>query len=444
MKVRLLWSPKFAAVLIVAMLALGVVSFLVPQRSHPELTLYTQWAQENPTAARVARSVGADDVFASPVFLGLVALLELNLVACTLHRVRSLRDRVPRVPASAPVSAVRVDLPHVPEHLADLVSGRWSMWKVRSATEGQRRYLVLDRLDRARLGSLVMHVGLMLLILGGAVAALTRFTGSFALTEGQTLPDERSSYLGQPSEPTLGAAYSGALVRLDSLRFDYDQGLVTQVHAKMTFTQGDTTRSVQAAVNEPASFAGKSYLLIKGGHAVGLSVSGPSGQLIPDSIIRLAERTPGGYSDWVALPDGSRLTIRTRANGSSEALAVREPLRLQNPVVLFQVGDTGPTLTLRQGESGSLGGLTVAVSDVRLWNDFSVTGDRSLPLVYLAFGVILVGASVRFGFGRGRLGVLAETTGDGAAAWVWGSDQAQVAKVVDRLSALNESEAAKS
>ena len=92
------------------------------------------------------------------------------------------------------------------------------------------------------------------------------------LTEGETVADAAASYVGPPREPELGEAYDPFSVRLDSLRFEYEAGSITQSYAQLTFAKRMTSAALESKVNAPATWHGKAFLMVKGGHAVRLSV----------------------------------------------------------------------------------------------------------------------------------------------------------------------------
>lgn len=364
---RLLASTRLAAWVIGGLVVLCLVSFVVPQRSHADITLYNQWSAANPALARVAHAVGADDVFVSAAFLALVAVLAVNLIACTLDRERAY---------------------------------------ARARTRGSAAI--------SRLGSLVMHVGILLVLIAGLLSGLTRFDGRIALTEGQTLPDAPGSYLGAPSLPRLGAAFGASSVRLDSLRAQYEGSAITQAFAQLTFADSAATSVQEVSVNSPARWHGKSYLLLKGGHAVGLGATSMAGQMLfPDAVVRLGDRIEGGYGDTVMLADGRKLEITTFADASNPKTAAEQPLRLADPVVTLRVAGGKDVLHLRPGSVGQVDGVEVKVSDVRLWNEFAVKADRATPVAYAAFAVMVLGAAVRFGFAKRQPGTATSTSEGG-------------------------------
>lgn len=429
---RFFASPRLAIVLIGILLGLCVVSFLVPQRTHADLTSYDQWKAENPAAACIAGVTGMDDVFGTGVFFAVCGLLTANLVVCTLRRWPK-RARLTSVPTSAPSTALGADLDcDTASALAAATRGR-PRWLLRGAEDGERRYVLVDRQRVAVWGSLLMHGGILLVLLAGVVSGLTRFEGVIAITEGQTVTDTASSYVASPRLPLLGPTYSGASLRLDSTQTQYEASSVVQTKALLTVTSGGGSRQVQSQVNAPAVIGSKDFLVLRGGHAVRFSATQGASSAFDESVVRLGNAVQGGYADSVTLADGRVLDVVTTADGSNQARADAQPLRIVDPMVRFTVRGSEGSLALRPGESGSLGDLTISLGDVRLWDEFAVRQDLATPLVYAAFAVIIVGGCVRFGFGKTRTAVLLEPGERGTRAWAWGTDTSVADKALARI-----------
>lgn len=427
-------SAKLAAVLIAVLTLLCVVAFIVPQSSHADLSLFQQWKAANPVLAGVAHAVGFDDVFASPFFYLLTALLALNLTLCTISRWQRRSRRHLRMPQHAPAGARTVSLAEKPVDPLGAIRRRLKLWRPIQASDDQSTFIFLDRDYYGFLGSMVLHAGLLILIVGGVVSGLTRFDGRMDLTEGETVTDARAAYLGQPTEPIVGDAYSGFSVGLDSLRFEYEGASILQSYAQMTFAENDVSSVREAKVNVPARWDGKSFLLVKGGHAVRLAVADASGTaLIPESVVRLGERVSEGYGDAVRLPDGRSLTVTTSANASNPALAQTQTMRLIDPVATVSID--GTSKTLHPGETADLGAVRVTLGDVRLWNEFAVRGDRGIPVTYTGFAVVLLGTLLRVLFGKKTGAMLIEQGASGWQVSAWSDDAALVSRLLEIVGA---------
>lgn len=429
-----LGSVKLAAWLIGIMLALCVVAFVVPQSTQADLTLHSEWSAANPGLARLADITSFDEIFTSPVFLITMVLLAINLTACTLNRMLRRRRRKIRVPSEAPSGSVTIDLKSDFEAASSLLRRDLRLWHLSSQSEGGRHLLHFDRGYWGFLGSMILHAGLLLVMVGGLISGLTRFDGRMVITEGETVGDVKAAYLTPPKEPKLGQAFHGFGIRLDSLRFDYEDAYLLQSHAQMTFLEDNVSEMREAAVNTPARWRGKSFLMVKGGHAVRIEVVDEQGGVIfPDGVVRLGNNSDGGSADHLELPDGRVLSIATVASLDDPETAALQKLKLRDPGVTFAIPGQEASVTVRPGSVAEVGDLSVSVSDVRLWNEFAVRQDRGIPVTYAAFGVILLGSALRFGFGKRTLWCYVQDNGDACTLALWSNDEDGLNRAVHAL-----------
>lgn len=434
---RRLASARFAAVLIAVFLAYVVISFIVPQSSHADLTLYEAWSAENPAIAAVTRVLGFDDVFSSPGFLVLIALLAVNMTLCTLDRLRARGRTGLRMPDRPPAGANRLEASvPVDDVMQALRDSCPAWWTSRHHEQERRAYVLFDRDAPGFWGSMALHVGMLLLLAAAVISGLTRFDGRMVLTVGETAPNSRDAYYSVPKEPLIGDPFDGSQITLDGLEYDYENGHVLQAHGWLTFDDGVNRRSAEAVVNRPARWNGMSYLMVRGGHSARIEVSSDEDQAFPDAFVRLGEPIEGGYGDEITLSDGRTLVIGSRADVSSPESAALEPLRLTDPGISVRVADSDERLALRPGESGSLGDLTVTLRDMTLWNDFTVRGDKGIPFAYTAFAIILLGSTMRITFDKGRMGCLIEPCGDGSTVWLWSTSESMVTRARDVIEGL--------
>lgn len=415
---RFLASVRLAAVLMGILLAACVISFVVPQSNKPQLTLYETWSANNPELAAVINAVGFDDVFSSPLMMAIYALLAANLTACTLRRLSRRRRRRVSVPP-APEHATDVgfgDAAHADRALRSALSRVSRAWKPTRSEGGDG--VVLDGGWLGFIGSMILHAGLILLLVGGLVSALTRFGGELALTVGQSLPDVAESYPAPPREPLFGSGYSDGSVGLESLQFDYEDGLITSAEGVLSFQSAEGFELKKVRINEPARWNGKSYLLFSGGHAVALRVADKNGSVLLDGIVRLGDRTDGGYADTAKLADGSVLGVRTAADASDPRKSDEEVMIIRDPQVTVTVtrgSQPATSATLTPGARAEVDGLTVEAGRVTLWTTFLVREDGGIPVTYLAFALVIIGMTLRLAFPNRSVVAWAHGTEDGGA-----------------------------
>lgn len=407
---KTLRSFKLAAVLLALLCGAVLVSFLVPQRSLFGADGIAAWHASSPALAGALAAVGLESVFSSWPFVAICALLLANLLVCTLDRMtRRMRRRLVSLHPSPSAQTV-VPSPHVvPEDVAKRVArGRW---RVRIPQD--RRGLLLEAGAMGWWGSMLLHAGLILLIVAGIVSAMTRFTGTMVLAEGQTLPDQRPSYTGISESPRLGATFRDFAVSLDSMKVEYAQGEIVDAVAKMSVDEKDAKRSDEVRVNQPLRAQGKSFLLGTSGHSVLLRVIAPDGEAVAANV-NLGEAVKQGYADTIDIR-GAKFGLLSVPDYARRDSATDQRLALVDPAVLVSVGSQSSWM--RPGDSAPLGGYLVSIQGVGLWTTLMVRADKGLPVAYVAFAFIVFGMIVRWLDPEGLVALTPAEQGEGYLVW---------------------------
>jgi cytochrome c biogenesis protein len=191
-------SVQFAVVVLIAIAADAMVGTLVPQGQPYEF--YEE--QFNPVIVLFIRTFRLDDTYRSPLFLGLMGLFWLNLFLCTIHRLPGLLKT-----AFGPGAAPDTDeIGRMPIHSAfagislQNVRNAFAAYGFRLNPTGDSR-LFGEKGRIGHFGSMVVHLGLMVLLAGGVTSLITGKRGSIVLEEGErtslaALPDDRKIPLG--------------------------------------------------------------------------------------------------------------------------------------------------------------------------------------------------------------------------------------------------------
>lgn len=394
-------SPRLAAWVMVAMVALVIIGILVPQETYLTAENMRDFRESAPGLAAVLDAVALTRVYSSWWIAAVAGMLALNLIVCTVRRVWRRRQRPERIVASP---------------AADVVTAVG--WRVTSA---DGRGVIARRGSLGFWGSVVMHLGLLTVIVGGAGSALTSFRGTLAISEGQTIVDAPEAYIDAGPKPEIGTAYSGTLLHLDSMSIRYEQGERTAVVARMSAETPDgqlVTRDVR--VNHPLEVAGSSYLLQESGYApsIALSVGGQT----ENRVVRLSEATATGWRDAIAIGE----VRQSGGDARIEMLATPVPLMpgQELPAEKFDIVDPRLRVTLVD-DRGTLGeatlapgqtveltpGVVVTFEDLVLWNTYLVRRDPSRWIVYVGLWLAVAGMAARVVVPELRLSVRIDETG---------------------------------
>lgn len=401
-------SAKLTAIIMAIAAGGTLVSFLVPQRSVVGESIYQAWkADVGKPMVSIVEALGLEHVFTSWPFLVVFALLAVNLVACMARRMLRHQREVHHVilPPAAAELPVRVDKPEL--HVMGALKG----WQAYSVGDGQWTY---RSGERGWWGSMVMHLGLLVLLVAGLTSSVTRFSGTMVLAEGQQVRDEAAAYYTIAESPRFGSAFTGAELGLHSMDFTYDGGTIVDAVAWMT--RLGEPRDVPVRVNYPLRAKGKSYLLSETGLAAELRVAQGT-ETLAEGVVNLGKRVPEGYADEFPLPDGRTLVAtavpdRAIAPGST----AEHVYILTNPVVRFGMQGL-PPVELAPGQNGEIGGLSVTVASVRRWTSFNVRADKGLPIAYVGFALVLFGTIARWLDPEVRLTL--DISADGSSARMW-------------------------
>lgn len=415
---RRLGSPKLAAWLIGALMLMTLVAVVVPQSGYLG-DEFERFASEYPALASALGALGLTELFGGWAIAVVALLLFGNIASCTWLRVQRRRRPVAvGAPRSAAARSLAEGLSAAGFLQAATAALDAARWRILARDE---RGIVAARGESGFWGSLVLHVGMLVVIVGGAVTAPTAFYGRLVLADGQTVIDEPASYADIINEPEIGEGYSGARVSLDSTKVTYERGQVVQTLAKMRAIEpSGRVISRDVRVNHPLDAAGKSYLLQASGYSVSLLVSTGGGRAVP-IVVNLAEETPRGWRDRIEVGpvDGQPVTLELTATpvplAGEETLPV-EKYRLDDPrleLAVVSAGRSIGTTPLAQGETAEpTPGLRVTFERLGLWDSFYVRGEPGRWVSYVGFWMIVAGAAWRFAVPERRILI---TVDDGSA-----------------------------
>lgn len=386
-------SVRLAAWLITVFILMLVMAVVVPQADPADMAVYQDFSATYPDLARVISYTGIDRLFTGWPIIIVSLLLVLNVSACTLRRVLRYRVARPRVGASARwFDGVDVDVV-LDDVESELRRSGWAPLRVGRAVVSRRGVLGF-------VGSVVLHVSLVVMALGGVFTYLSTFSGDLVLTEGQTVIDEPGAYYRVYAEPRIGEGYSGVRLTQGPTDFTYSDGQVVSAVSRLRAldANGNSTQK-DVRVNHPLDVSGKSYLLLDTGYAVALLVKTPDGVSAP-AVVRLIEREDGAWSDRLRLGDTDLEVLATPIPLKPGDSMPAEKFSIEDPRLLVSLttsgGASGP-IELREGETHRFAdGTGITFEELRLWNKYFVRGEPGRWVTYIGFWMSVVGALIRF------------------------------------------------
>jgi cytochrome c biogenesis protein len=328
-----LYSLTVTISLLILLAALSVIGTLIPQHATEQeyLRLYST------KTYYLFKGLGLFDMYHSWWFIGVLILLAINLIACSLKR----------------------------------LPGIW-------------RHLQKTRSGYARLGTYLTHLGVLLILAGGLIGAVWGFEGYVEIREGETATVALSPTLHEKRNP------GGIAVRCDSFRVDfYPNGSPREYVSTLTFQEGEriVLDHVSLRVNHPLSYSGLTFYQSSYGISTRaiLEVRKKGGTSMPPAIeLSEGEVQPvPGTQARIGL-----MQYQENAHGMGEAILL----------AFFTPGASPEGFWLSRPHPVQVGDFTVIWKGLekRYYTGIQVTRNPGLPIVWVGCSLLVIGMVVTF------------------------------------------------
>jgi hypothetical protein len=337
-------STKLAFFLIGLLVALMIVSAIIPQKDLAEEQLF-DWKDTLGEAYAVIDWLGLDSVYSTPFFFILIALLAVNLLLGNIRRFRTL-------------------------------------------------YRIEKTLFRLRyIGSIVFHLSLLTVMAGINGNYLLRYDGVLAPTEGQTVTDRAEDYLREFKGPLYSSDSNRFTLTLENLTINPKPDGFSADTAQVTISSdGEDARRVDLATGKPLVWEDIEFHY---GHQTGYSpellVADSTGKTLFRSFVRVAARREDGrliHEDFIDIPSAD-ITVMFSFDPSEDGTL--------SPSCRLAVTRGSETLldsALISGETASADGLQFSVPRIRRWCYINAVQSPFLWLVFVGFWASLGGLAL--------------------------------------------------
>jgi cytochrome c biogenesis protein len=239
---KFLSSTRFT-IFLLSFIAVGcVVGASLPQQAPPEeyLQRYTE------TAYRLLTFLDLTNVFHSPWFACLIALLALNLLFCTSRQLSGfLKHRRPELPGQKSLSAMPLTFFLEGARLEETKR----LFRGYKATV-QGPGVILEKGRPSRYSIYVVHGSILIILLGSLIGLLFGYRGSVTLGRGET-KDAAVETGGRRTIP-LGFA-----IKLDDFKISfYPNGEPKEYASSIEVIDGKAVKKAEVRVNHPFSYKG--------------------------------------------------------------------------------------------------------------------------------------------------------------------------------------------
>ncbi len=439
-------SVKLTIVLLLSLATTSIIGTVIPQNQNPELYLNAYGAFR----FQLLSVLGIFDMYHSWWFQGLLLLLTVNIVVCSIDRLKGgwklIFNRRPNPRPQRYANhkdAQSMEDARSPEDLTTryeaMLSKRFSFVGVFRSGASTLVYGEKGRLSR--LGVYIVHLSFILLLLGGLVGSLFGFEGFVNIAEGE-------------ATDTIRIRNTGELHRLDfTIRCDdfhltlYDNGAPKEYRSSLSILEGEkVVAQKEIIVNDPLRIHGINIFQASYGELTEGAVARPK---TPDSGPRktyslvLTSRSSGmsytlkaDVGVPVSIPEGMGTFMITAYDeaadfrGMDVGAALKgvltppegEPVEVLLPLQFANFDKMrGGNVIISIAQIDADAGEALKPAGPRYYTGLQVTRDPGVWLVYSGFIFMILGCFVTFYLSHQQVGIVIEPLSEGSRVTVSGT-----------------------
>jgi len=427
----LLANLKLAILLLLAIAIFSISGTVIEQGQ--SLAFYQANYPEDPAlfgflSWKVILFIGLDHVYRTFWFLSLLVLFGSSLTACTFTR---------QFPA---LKAARrwkfYEQPRQFQKLALSAEVNTGSCDALSQLLTKRRYRVFQEGDKlyarkgivGRIGPIVVHASMLIILLGSIGGALTGFMAQEMVPSGSIFKVRNIIDAGPFAASQIPKDWS---VRVNRFWIDYTpEGNIDQFYSDMSVldNQGEEVDQQTIYVNKPLRYRGVTFYQTDWGIAA-VQVQVNNSPIFQIPMAPLDTNDNGRiWGTWVPIkPDLSEgISLLTRD--------------LQGTLMVYD--NSGQLVsTVRPGMATQVNGVTLSIKDIIGSTGLQIKADPGIPFVYTGFGLLMLGVIMSY-FSHSQIWALAK----GDCFYVGGrTNRAQVAferefiGILDQLSEQKQS-----
>ncbi|HIK17334.1 MAG TPA: cytochrome c biogenesis protein [Leptolyngbyaceae cyanobacterium M33_DOE_097] len=333
---------------------------------------------------KVILTLGLDHVYRTWWFLALLILFGSSLTACTFQR---------QIPALRWFSRTWNFYTQPRQFQKFALSAEFQNASVEQVLPllQQRRYKIFQQGDSVyahkgligRIGPIVVHVGMLVILAGAVIGSMTGFIGQEIVPSGNTFQIQNITEAGRWAGPQVPKDWS---VKVNRFWIDYTpEGAIDQFYSDLSVLDktGAEVKRETIHVNQPLRYKGVTLYQADWGIAAAQVKVNNS----PIFQLGMAPLDTGGkgrlWGTWVPtkpdLSDGVSLVAKD----------------LQGMVLLYDM--TGKLVgTVRNGMSTEVNGIRLSLVDLIGSTGLQIKADPGIPVVYAGFALLMVGVVMSY------------------------------------------------
>jgi cytochrome c biogenesis protein len=333
---------------------------------------------------KVILTIGLDHVYRTWWFLAILILFGSSLTACTFQRqLPALRwfSRTwnfytkPRQFQKL-VLAAELETGSIKSLIPLLEQKRYRVFQQDSALYAQRGIV-------GRIGPIVVHAAMLIILVGAIVGSMTGFFAQEMVPSGQTFQIRNIFDAGPWAEAQIPKDWS---VRVNRFWIDYTpEGSIDQFYSDLSVLdqQGQEVKRETIHVNQPLRYHGVTL------YQADWAIAAVRFRINNSPILQLpmSQLDTGGtgriWGTWIPTkPDLS----------AGVSLLAKD---LQGMLLIYDM-DGKLVSTVREGMSTEVNGVTLAIDEILGSTGLQIKADPGIPLVYTGFGLLMLGVILSY------------------------------------------------
>jgi len=372
-----LGSVKLTVFILSFIAIASVLGTLIKQNAPAEEYIYTY----PETIIRIIDFFKLYDVYHAPWFIGALIVFAINLVLCTFTRL-FIKRSVFYLPDEKTLSSMEINFKLKKDVEGDILSLIKKRFK-KKIYEGEDG-LIFEKNPFSRYGVPLIHISILFILIGSLVGLLWGYRGFLVLHKS----DIKERFLlrdKEPKEMTLGFAIRCKDFNISFYPDGSPKDYVTTVEV---IEKGNIVLERDIRVNNPLNYKGLHF------YQSSYGVSPLFVFKIDGKDIKLKEHDEYEAEGFIMIP------IRFEASIHNFGPGVQ--------VAYLEDGEPKTTWFLRdisKMRQKNLGGRVVSLEDIKedLWTGLEITYDPGVSIVWIGFGLLLLGLYINFFVISGRI-----------------------------------------